>query len=747
MFNNRYIHFSILLALIFSSPAFATRIADDFTQATINDTPHQIISALSWSSTAGGTLTVTTSSAHNYAVGNSIIIGGSITDSNSDAINGTYTIISVPTSTNFTVAFASVAGVTFSNISTGTSMPAVAGNGNGLNWQPKGTACLTAGTASNNSTTVATTSVIYSSIPGCNTTGIVPSADAVGSGALRLTSGVNSTGSTSAGNQAGSIVSGTTFASNQGLQVTFTTYTYAGDSGGSGSDGADGIGFFLQDGSVGTTISNIAPVTTTGSLQNIGSFGGSLGYTCSQSKGAGLTGGYIGLGLDEYGNFLNSGDNTASGIAAQTSGSNGGNTFGSGQYQSNRIGLRGAGSISSSGLNAYNSYYYPATSSTPVTTSLIQNTCSTGQVPSSSITINSTSWSGGVLTVTTSSAHHYLAGNTVSLGSLGGSYPIATVNVPNSKTFTVAMATNPGSISGSTTLTVMDYPAIPGGYYILPNSTLIANESAHTRSAATPMTYRLILTPGGLLSFMYSYNGGAYNSVLTNFPITTANGPLPSTLRFGFAGSTGGSNNVHEISCFVAEPVQSSSSIGANTIQSGQVRTGTQVYVASYNPNGWYGSLVSDAVLNNSGSLVVSSVADWDANCVLTGGACPNTGSTANTSAESPTYSSSSRQLVTYNGSNGVSLEWGSLTAAQQAVLNSTDSAGQNRLNWLRGDRSQEQGATDSNGNPTPGPLRTRGGVLGDIVDASPLWVGPPSGYFAFPFVDSLYTSTIPAAP
>ena len=55
-----------------------------------------------------------------------------------------------------------------------------------------------------------------------------------------------------------------------------------------------------------------------------GAFGGSLGYTCANNNNDstirgdgtvrgydGLVGGYIGLGIDEYGNFLNPGDNTA----------------------------------------------------------------------------------------------------------------------------------------------------------------------------------------------------------------------------------------------------------------------------------------------------------------------------------------------------------------------------------------------------------------------------------------------------
>ena len=50
-------------------------------------------------------------------------------------------------------------------------------------------------------------------------------------------------------------------------------------------------------------------------------------------------------------------------------------------------------------------------------------------------------------------------------------------------------------------------------------------------------------------------NGGAYTNVIKNQNITTSNGALPATLQFGFAGSTGGDTNVHEILCFKAEPV------------------------------------------------------------------------------------------------------------------------------------------------------------------------------------------------
>ncbi|MEJ0007897.1 MAG: hypothetical protein WDM77_16415 [Steroidobacteraceae bacterium] len=119
--------------------------------------------------------------------------------------------------------------------------------------------------------------------------------------------------------------------------MTFKTVTY-------GGTGADGISFYLMDGCVpvsgaimpATCAANAIYPTGSPNVPAIGATGGSLAYTCSNTNGPGsgagvtydgLTGGYLGLGIDEYGNFLNQGDNTAVGYG----------------FQAGRIGLRGAG--------------------------------------------------------------------------------------------------------------------------------------------------------------------------------------------------------------------------------------------------------------------------------------------------------------------------------------------------------------------------------------------------------------------
>ncbi len=588
-------------------------------------------------------------------------------------------------------------------------------------WMALNYACLTAGNQPPGP----------GAIPACTSP-----TDAAGSGALRLTPALY--------NQTGAILSNFSFPSTKGLQVTFTTYTYGGDSGGAALDGADGIGFFLTDG--GTTSAPTPVLTTAGAL------GGSLGYSCSNSNSIynGLADGYLGLGIDEYGNFLNSGDNTSTGILntnstiTGVSTANGTNSFssspnatqsnGSGRYyQPNRIGLRGAGNVNWAWLSANYPNQFPSSSNSTIQKNLVTSVCRTGafsyypqlQFPS------------GTNISTYSNLNAY--NSTYYPSSLSTTQKASAVSSASSGVWNYSSPSSPTKVLSTTltTVTVPDYAAIPGGYWVLPSSQLIAAEGASTRTSGWPITYKLTISDTGLLTFLYSYNGGAFQPVLTNQSITASNGPLPSTFRFGFSAATGGSINVHEITCFQAQTNESASSVGANTIQSGQVKTGTQIYLAYYNSNNWWGSLVSDPLVVNSSGTPSVATANWDANCVLTGGACTNTGITSTTNPAQPTSAGSTngRQLLTWDPSAlvGIPLEWLNITTAQKTILNSTDSLGTKRLDWLRGDRTQEQLAA------TPGPLRARTSVLGDIINSSPTWVGGPDLKYTSPFNDAFY--------
>lgn len=113
--------------------------------------------------------------------------------------------------------------------------------------------------------------------------------DPNGTGYLRLT---NSTR-----NQKGYVYNQTKFPSTQGLKVEFEYCIY-------GGNGADGISFFLFDAAA--------------SPFNIGGFGGSLGYaqiTTTNPVSPGVSKGYLGVGLDEFGNFSNANEGRQGGTA------------------------------------------------------------------------------------------------------------------------------------------------------------------------------------------------------------------------------------------------------------------------------------------------------------------------------------------------------------------------------------------------------------------------------------------------
>jgi len=139
------------------------------------------------------------------------------------------------------------------------SLPAGQGGTNG--------ACLTAGPVS------ATTS-----IPNC-----ASPPDVSGSGALRLT--------TNAGNAVGAVFYQASLPTSEGLDITLDTYQFNGT-------GADGIVFSLAA----ANPASPSPPATTGPL------GGDLGYAANTQGSPGTAGmpyGYLGIGLDVYGNYEN----------------------------------------------------------------------------------------------------------------------------------------------------------------------------------------------------------------------------------------------------------------------------------------------------------------------------------------------------------------------------------------------------------------------------------------------------------
>jgi type IV pilus assembly protein PilY1 len=400
----------------------------------------------------------------------------------------------------------------------------------------------------------------------------------------------------------------------------------------------------------------------------------------------------------------------------------------------------------------------PAAGSTPssvnanVAQLLVQATCESGHLFNYNALVN-----------TLGAASGWTLGNILA----------STTPYTGNTTLTYAPDGNGNAANPLNTAGILDYAAIPGGYQVLSGTTSsgtpiqIPNESAMTRSAANTILYNLKITPSGLLSLSYSFNGAAYQSIIQNQSITANNGPLPQTVRYGFAGSTGGASNVHEILCFKSQPVnQAASSVGVNQRQSAEIQpTGSYAYFSFYDTLDWTGRVTANALGLSNGALVVNQTPTWDASCVLTGvgsnATCP-TGVPGPTAAEAP----GSRVILTYGATGGVPFEapgtsGGGITAAQLLSLDLGDATTNNlyRLNYLRGARDNElsnsttpcpmyvaptTGATPSPGTPC---FRPRDSVLGDIVDSSPVWVGPPQYPYTAAWKDKLYSAaTAPEA-
>lgn len=176
----------------------------------------------------------------------------------------------------------------------------------------------------------------------------------------------------------------------------------------------------------------------------------------------------------------------------------------------------------------------------------------------------------------------------------------------------------------------------------------------------------------------------------------------------------------------------------ANTVNSGVVTSESVAYTGLYNSAGWNGSVKAHKQLlipvKNGAGKIISVRTDlgqelWDADCLLTGDGCVS-GTTTVATGRTP----ASRTILTSSDigtGKGVPFQWSDLSSSEQRALNAdpttdihsasivSDGRGQQRLKWIRGDRSQE-GVT----------LRSRTSLMGAVIRSQPLYVSyPDSGY------------------
>lgn len=171
----------------------------------------------------------------------------------------------------------------------------------------------------------------------------------------------------------------------------------------------------------------------------------------------------------------------------------------------------------------------------------------------------------------------------------------------------------------------------------------------------------------------------------------------------------------------------SSSAVVANSVR---LHTGTKIFQARFNSGEWSGELLSFPIdLNgNVGS------ADWNAKTVLETQAW-NTG----------------RNIFSFDpdAKTGIPFDWTSLTTAQQTALDinpdssppASDSNGQSRLEFIRGNRGEEAASG--------GIFRDRAAKLGDLVNSAPVYVSAPNFFYSEVLEDAdcaLATPTTPTA-
>lgn len=183
----------------------------------------------------------------------------------------------------------------------------------------------------------------------------------------------------------------------------------------------------------------------------------------------------------------------------------------------------------------------------------------------------------------------------------------------------------------------------------------------------------------------------------------------------------------------------SSVSAAAN---SSTLNIGTTVYQASYSGysgayRDWTGDVQAFPV--NASTGVVSTTANWSAQCELdamaTGAVCSGT-----TDAGTGTGNgwNTTRLIATWNPASGagVPFEWADISPTQQTELQPSDTLGQDRLDYLRGDTAEEihNGGADG--------FRDRSHLLGDIVDSAPLYIAAPAGPYTG---DATYNSFVTA--
>ncbi|MEE8245440.1 MAG: PilC/PilY family type IV pilus protein, partial [Pseudomonadales bacterium] len=172
----------------------------------------------------------------------------------------------------------------------------------------------------------------------------------------------------------------------------------------------------------------------------------------------------------------------------------------------------------------------------------------------------------------------------------------------------------------------------------------------------------------------------------------------------------------------MTEVIARTSSGASVASNSGSLEAGSRLFQGRFNSGTWTGQVLAFDLNVSTGAA--ASTESWDAAPLLTARVQGGGGSGWDTD----------REVITFDGTNGIPFRWSSLSAGMQADLD-TDSKGVNdgqgleRLQYLRGSEADE----GTNGNQ----YRARASKLGDIINSAPVYVGDPS----FTYPDNLEAS------
>ncbi|EQD66551.1 type 4 fimbrial biogenesis protein PilY1, partial [mine drainage metagenome] len=252
--------------------------------------------------------------------------------------------------------------------------------------------------------------------------------------------------------------------------------------------------------------------------------------------------------------------------------------------------------------------------------------------------------------------------------------------------------------------------------------------------------------------------GGTYSPTLNTPPINVGYGT--GTLPAGYLAATSPAALVTALNTVLVQIQAVTQSTTSAAVNSATISSNTTIYQTRYTSSDtpyqdWTGNLLAFPIcslaiqqqeqLNHLPVCVLGTVstatsnATWQAELQLDQQVCgagvveplggPNGGGggCANNIAN--------RFIATWNPASGtgVPFEWANLSPAQQAQLGSTTTAGQNVLDYLRGDTALEQ--------RNSGTFRNRSHLLGDITDSNPIYVGAPNG----PYSDASYLAFVTA--